>query len=468
MSRPIIILSIIALAALLVCPAPRPASATILISLSADQMSICAKDTPLSRILASLARRGIAVRQDPATDPTVSLCISDLPVAEAMSRLLKNVNHVLVWTAPEKDGKLPPRLQEIRVFPPGAPERAMPLQAPSGFPLVTLKNGAKAVKDVLLLRFSKNASQKEINELLKKISGVLSALDPITGVARVSLPPGSDLDAALAAAAASGICEAEPDYAWPVDRSSYLPGQKLFTDPEGAPASRLGSVAVAVLDTGMDAAAADMQGLVVGSLDAVDPDAPLGDNLGHGTQMALVASGKIRPEGARTELSYENPVVAVRAFDDNGVTSSFTLMRAVDYAVKSGARVINLSWGSGTDSAFIKDALAYAHSQGVILVAAAGNEPTGEAVYPAAYPFVLGVGARNPLGITWEQSNYGSHVAVIAPGFAELPVGYEGPAGTYAGTSIASAFVSGVAADVLSNNPDAGPQEILSAVADSF
>ncbi|MEW5735804.1 MAG: S8 family serine peptidase, partial [Thermodesulfobacteriota bacterium] len=448
--------------------APRPARATILISLYADRLSLCAKNTPLSEVLAALARRGISVRQAPSVNPTVSVCVSDLPIAEAVERILKGTNYVLTWTRPEKSPGIPPRLAEIQVFPPGAPDRALPLSNSSRFSVVTLKSGAKAVKDEILMRFPKGMTEQAINELLKKISGSIVSYDEKTGIARISLPPDSDIEAAVAAANQAGKAKAEPNYAYPVDRSTYLPGQKLFTDPNAPPVPKSGHVPVAILDTGMDAAAANMEGLVVGSLDALDPDQPLSDNLGHGTQMALVASGKIRPEGAKESTAFENPVVAVRAFDDQGITTSYTLIRAVDYAVENGARVINCSWGTSTDAAFIRDSLEYAHSQGVVLVAAAGNEPTGEAVYPAAYPFVVGVGARNPLGITWDKSNYGSSVAVIAPGFADLPVGYEGPAGTYAGTSIASAFVAGVVADTLSQNPDATPEEIMNAVADSF
>jgi len=80
-------------------------------------------------------------------------------------------------------------------------------------------------------------------------------------------------------------------------------------------------------------------------------------------------------------------VVAVRAMDDNGYATDFTILKGVDFAIDKGARVISLSWGSEKAGAFFLEfILDYAASKGMIIVASAGNEPTGKPVYPAAYP----------------------------------------------------------------------------------
>lgn len=101
----------------------------------------------------------------------------------------------------------------------------------------------------------------------------------------------------------------------------------------------------------------------------------------------------------------------------------------------------------------MEEALNYADSRNLIVVASAGNEPTGKPVYPAAYSSVLGVGALAPDGTPWQQSNYGSFVSVTAPGYASLPVGYKGEAGLYAGTSIAAAYAANVISGWLAENP---------------
>jgi hypothetical protein len=91
----------------------------------------------------------------------------------------------------------------------------------------------------------------------------------------------------------------------------------------------------------------------------------------------------------------------------------------------------------------------------MVVLASAGNEPTGRPVYPAAYSSVIGVGAEAPDGSRWDQSNYGDFVSVSAPGFARLPVGYKGEPGLYAGTSVAAAVAANRVARYLSDHPDA-------------
>ena len=104
-------------------------------------------------------------------------------------------------------------------------------------------------------------------------------------------------------------------------------------------------------------------------------------------------------------------------------------MQSIDFALSNGARVVSLSWGTETPSEFLEETIATADSRGLIMVASAGNKPTGKAVYPAAYESVIGVGALSPDGTPWKKSNYGESVMVYAPGFGTFPVGYRGDPG---------------------------------------
>jgi len=203
---------------------------------------------------------------------------------------------------------------------------------------------------------------------------------------------------------------------------------------------------------------------VLASLDALNPDKPISDTGGHGTQMALIAAGVVKPMGVKGDSVSQTPIIPIKAFDENGFTSNFLLMESIDFALKNGARVLSLSWGSETKSEFLSQALELADSRGLIIVGSAGNEPTGEPHYPAAYAAVLGVGALAPDGKAWEKSNRGDFVDLYAPGFASLPVGYKGDPGIYAGTSISTAFTANRIAGILSKNPKATKQEILEAL----
>jgi hypothetical protein len=102
----------------------------------------------------------------------------------------------------------------------------------------------------------------------------------------------------------------------------------------------------------------------------------------------------------------------------------------------------------------------------LIVIGSAGNQPTGNPVYPAAYPSVIGVGALRPDGKRWENSNYGDFVTLYAPGFGNFPVGYKGKPGSYAGTSISAAFTANVIADYLVEHPEAGKKEVLKMISD--
>ena len=168
--------------------------------------------------------------------------------------------------------------------------------------------------------------------------------------------------------------------------------------------------------------------------------------------MALIASGQILPMGLADE-AFSNPIISIRAFDENGYTSNTILLKSIDYALEQGARVLSLSWSSETDSSFLKSTMNYAKSRGLTIVAAAGNRPSGKPVYPAAYPSVLSVSALAPDGKPWDQSNFGDFVDIAAPGFANLPVGHKGDPGTYAGTSISTAYVAGKIAAWLREHP---------------
>jgi len=149
------------------------------------------------------------------------------------------------------------------------------------------------------------------------------------------------------------------------------------------------------------------------------------------------------------------PVVAIRVFDDQGLTSNFDIMRSINYALSQGSRVLNMSWGADTPSQFLAADIAYAQSQDAVVVAAAGNEAASQAIYPAAYTGVIAVGALDASGRLWDQSNRGDFITLAAPGMANFPVGYQGPPGGYAGTSIASAYVAHALALYLAKHPSA-------------
>ncbi len=195
-----------------------------------------------------------------------------------------------------------------------------------------------------------------------------------------------------------------------------------------------GETAIAVLDSGLDPAYLDSP-FIRGAYDALEPGAASSDPTGHGTLTALIAAGAITPLGAESAESGV-PVVSIRSFDENGMTSLDTLLRALEYAANSGVEFVSMSWGSMVNSPILETAVQFAVQKGMTLYAAAGNEATGTPVYPAGYDSVIAVGGLNPDGSQWENSNYGEFVDHYEPALAT----FNGQ--SFAGTSIASPYAA--------------------------
>jgi subtilisin family serine protease len=140
----------------------------------------------------------------------------------------------------------------------------------------------------------------------------------------------------------------------------------------------------------------------------------------------------------------------IRAFDDQGNTDDFTIAKAIHWAVDNGADIINMSFGTLSQSKLIKDAVTYADKNGVTMVAAAGNDGANQPQYPAAFDKVVSVAATNLLDMRAPFSNYGGSIDVSAPGVSII-VPY--PGGYFAvvsGTSFSAPLAAGEAALVRS------------------
>ena len=72
--------------------------------------------------------------------------------------------------------------------------------------------------------------------------------------------------------------------------------------------------------------------------------------------MGLIASGMVSPTGVQSEAKTITPIIPIDIFDDNGFTSNYQLMQGLQFAIANGARVLSLSWGTTTESRFLKDA----------------------------------------------------------------------------------------------------------------
>jgi hypothetical protein len=222
-------------------------------------------------------------------------------------------------------------------------------------------------------------------------------------------------------------------------------------------------VRVAVIDSEIDGAHPDLVGTVVAEFDAIGrKDKPHS----HGTGMA----GAIAAHRLLQGVAPGAHILAIHAFSPDAGTAEATtanILRGIDWAIKNGARIINMSF-AGPDDPILHVALQKARDKGVILIAAAGNGgPSSPPLYPGADPSVIAVTATDEHDAVFADANRGSYVALAAPGVNILepaPNGYQ----ITTGTSVAAAHVSGVAALLLERNPKldaAAVQNILQSTA---
>lgn len=431
------------------------------VQLSGEKLTILSEDEPLTKILKKISEQGIRVRIDPQIQTNITASFDNRPVGPALKSILKSLDYALIWQANSIASGKEPQLQEIRIFRPGLEKNIQDLPGYTNLEIVKNGDGTYHVKDILLLQVAPDISKAAFQAILDQTGGTLLDVHLPLGLVKLRLPEGVDIsDVAATLSQYQEIKSAEPDFAYPVKGSKHVigtsPAEPINTNGQPSPDSTV----MAVVDSGLHADYLDSP-FVAGAYDAVSPDAQKSDALGHGTQMTLVAAGAVTPKGIENPRHDTSQVVSIRGIDDNGYTSNYTLINGIDYAIEMGAEVMSLSWGSSTPSAMLESAAEYALNNGIILVAAAGNEPTGEPVYPAAYDNVIGVGALTDIGEPWSQSNYGDFIDVQAPGMADLPVGFKGDPGMYVGTSIATAYTARVIAEILEENPKADLEEVI-------
>ncbi|MEY4617734.1 MAG: hypothetical protein RJB66_2694 [Pseudomonadota bacterium] len=179
------------------------------------------------------------------------------------------------------------------------------------------------------------------------------------------------------------------------------------------------------------------------------------DDDGHGTHVSGIVLGLSLDIFKNPLLEAKIQVMALKFLGADGSGDTASAVRAVDYAVANGAKVINASWGGSSYSRALHEAMSRAYSSGILIVTAAGNSGSNNdqmPIYPASFeiPGLIAVAASNSQDSLTSFSNFGANsVHVAAPG---LSIGSTYPRNTFgyaSGTSMASPFVAGMAAMML-------------------
>lgn len=355
----------------------------------------------------------------------------------------------------------------------------------SGVPAISLNRAAQAslqAKAVrydshrIIVKFRATASAQQVQSISRFVAGAVPSLG--LSVLNVGLRGAS---AQLSALTSAGAVEySEPD---------ALVSTRLTTnDPDlarqyGHRSIHLGEawdismgdprVVVAVVDTGIDLTHPDLRDRLVPGISFVPgTSGPMDDN-GHGTHVAGIIAASANNGVGIAGVAPHCRLMPVKVLDAKGNGNTSDIVAGVVYAAEHGARVINLSLGGEGGGKALETAIGYAQRRGCVVVAAMGNDGANTQDYPASYPGVIAVGAVDSQDQVASYSNFGRWISVVAPGdevYSTMPtyhvtlddeepgadIGY----GTLSGTSMATPYVSGLAALLCSVNPNLTPRGV--------
>lgn len=194
----------------------------------------------------------------------------------------------------------------------------------------------------------------------------------------------------------------------------------------------------------------DMEGNLLPGKNYLDNNSDTSDDKGHGTHVSGIIAAKFG-NGGIVGVAPKAKIVPLKCFSVSRYPTVSVLAKAIYDAVDVyECDIINMSWGLLKDNDALKDAINYADSKGVILIAAVGNSNSSTIYYPAGYENVIGVGSVTAEKERSELSQYNTSVTVVAPGEMVKSTYNNGGFAYMSGTSQAAPMISGIAAVALS------------------
>lgn len=331
--------------------------------------------------------------------------------------------------------------------------------APSGLPP---EGETRFIPDEVIVRFQLSSTAGARNRAIRGLgmSHLVARTFVLPGVTvhRYRLTGNTGVREAITRLEASpAVVNAQPNYLYVLQQdggTGKLPqfGNDKVHLSDAHARTRGDTVRIAVIDTAVDAAHPELSTSRLSAFDVADG----GGNVDpHGTSIA----GILAADAKLTGVAPEAEIVSIAAFSRNasGETTgnTWSVLEATNVAHKQKAHILNMSFAGPADPLFER-AMQGARKRNMLPVAAAGNEgPEAAPLFPAGYDAVLAVTATDTENRVYANANAGAHVDIAAPGVDLLVLGNASGFRTSSGTSMATAYVSGIAALALSANPGA-------------
>ncbi len=324
----------------------------------------------------------------------------------------------------------------------------------------------------LLLQPLPGADATSLADLFTQLDTTIIDQDNELGLITISIDP--DMREIIATALIdSGLIES-------VHKNYILPSQSIPNDPLFRLQPHLPQVnateawdittgdedmVIGVVDSGIDISHPDLRNKILDGYNIFDASNDYDDIAGHGTQVAGIIAAESNNRRGVVGLAWDSPIVAVKATNENGDSTSRHLAAGIMWAQANGAKVINVSFAPLWSNKVIKAAAQHVFNRGGMVVISAGN--AGGKSKTGGYPEALFVGAVDGSDRIAAFSDRGPFVDLVAPGVSiqstSLGSGYR----TANGTSFAAPIVSGIVALAWSANPSLRPATIQSILSDT-
>ncbi len=225
-------------------------------------------------------------------------------------------------------------------------------------------------------------------------------------------------------------------------------------------------VKVAVIDTGVDTTHPDLQGRIVGTANFVTGGKASFDRDRHGTAVAGIIAARADNDIGIFGVAPEAELIALKACwhgsgdSRQALCSSWTIARAVDFALRQGIKVLNFSL-AGPPDRLLQRLLTRALSQGIVVVAATFQQQPNIG-FPASMDRVIAVVSSDHQGRARLTAPSADNTVLAAPGVDILTTAPQQTYDFLSGSSLAAAHVSGIAALLLEHHPSLTPTRVRS------
>lgn len=272
----------------------------------------------------------------------------------------------------------------------------------------------------------------------------------------------------------NGVIYAEPNYIY---HTFIVPNDTYYSSYQYAPQNcnaeagwntqqGANTVIIAIVDTGVNGIHPEFSGKMVAGYDYVNNRALTGgensDDNGHGTHVSGIAAATGNNAIGIAGVAWGCKIMPLKVLNSAGSGSEAAIVNGMTWAKNNGAKVINLSLGGPGYAQVITDAIQAALAANVIVVAAMGNDYHAAIQYPAASQGAIGVGAINGQNAVTDYSTRGDHICISAPGDNVYSTSFSGAYEYKSGTSMATPFISGVCALILSQYGAISPEQVRS------